>query len=178
MRTLKKLTFLVLMIINLISNGQDKFPERGTVGLSATFQGQQLGIMVPIYTETNFVLAPVLDFLYVEEGGIDLGVGLHLRYLMGESKARPFIGMNTGMIFNMPEGTTTDEFGNEVDKKNTKDFLVGLSFGGEYFFDQHFSMGIECQGNMTISGEESYRFGNPDGINFNLATVLSANIYF
>jgi hypothetical protein len=53
-----------------------------------------------------------------------------------------------------------------------------LAFGAEYFIDPRFSIGIELQGNATKSDKNSMRFGNPGNWNFNLATMVSANMYF
>jgi hypothetical protein len=40
------------------------------------------------------------------------------------------------------------------------------------------SFGVEAQGNFTKSDKNSLRYGNPDGLNFNTATMISATIYF
>jgi len=56
--------------------------------------------------------------------------------------------------------------------------LAGLNFGGEYYISEHFSVGIEAQGNLTKSDKNSGRFGNPGGVNINLATMIFATMYF
>jgi hypothetical protein len=58
------------------------------------------------------------------------------------------------------------------------DLILGPSFGGEYYFNKNFSVGIELQLNVVLSGEKSMRFSNPDGMNINTATALFATIYF
>jgi len=80
----------------------------------------------------------------------------------------PYLGLKFGALFYFPDG----------DKKSTLDFMTGVAFGGEYFFNEHFSLGIEAQGNFTISDKSSERFGNPGKTNFNLGTQVSASIYF
>jgi hypothetical protein len=58
------------------------------------------------------------------------------------------------------------------------DIIAGLGFGGDFFLDEQFSLGVELQGNFTFSDEGSMRFGNPGGINFNTASQITASIYF
>jgi hypothetical protein len=67
---------------------------------------------------------------------------------------------------------------NEIITKTQIDILGGLAFGGEYFLTDNFSFGVEAQGNLTKSDENSFRFGNPGKINFNTGTMISATIYF
>jgi len=65
-----------------------------------------------------------------------------------------------------------------IDQTTNVDIVGGLAFGAEYFIADHFSLGVEAQGNCTKSDKNSYRYGNPDGFNFNTATAVSATIYF
>jgi len=67
---------------------------------------------------------------------------------------------------------------NDTDISQKIDKFAGNGVGAEYFFDKHFSIGVEAQGNVTVSDMNSFRFGNPDGTNFNTATMVTANVYF
>jgi hypothetical protein len=58
------------------------------------------------------------------------------------------------------------------------DIIFGPCFGGEYYFSQHFSAGIELQLNIAKSGVNSMRFNNPNGTNIGTATAFYATIYF
>lgn len=174
----KLLPLSILICFNFQVFSQNILPEKGTVGLSATFQGQQLGIMLPVFLDSTIVIAPTIDFIYAEKTAIDLSAGIKFRNYSGANKVRPFWGLNLGLFYNIPQGTTYNVYGQEIDKESTTDFFAGIAGGGEYFIDQNFSIGIEVQGNMTKSNENSMRFGNPGGINFNLGTMLYANIYF
>jgi hypothetical protein len=53
-----------------------------------------------------------------------------------------------------------------------------VAFGAEYFLSDSFSFGVEAQGNLTKSDENSSRFGNPGGVNFNTGAMVSATVYF
>lgn len=173
-----RILILIFSFIYSLSICQDTLPQKGAAGLSATFQGQQLGLLIPIWTGNNFVIAPAIDFAYAESAATEIGIGIRARYYITKAKVSPYIGIGGGAIINSYETVTYNEYSSNTEKEKTFDFLVGLAFGGEYFLDEHFSFGIEAQGNMTKSDKDSYKFGNPDGINFNLATMLSATIYF
>ena len=94
------------------------------------------------------------------------------KYYFKTTGLAPFINVKFGTIFYFPSDDNT------VDDESQMDILAGIGFGAEYFFNDHFSIGVEAQGNVTFSDEDSYRFGNPDGTNFNTATAVTANVYF
>lgn len=141
-------------------------------GLTASLQGQQLGIMVPVWLGSNFTLAPALDFVYSQNIGSDLAIALVPRYYFKTEGISPFVSAKLGAAFSFP----AEE--NDVQEPTSRDYLGGLGFGAEYFFNPHFSAGVEAQANLTKSGENSYRFGNPGAVNFNTATAASFSIYF
>jgi hypothetical protein len=59
--------------------------------------------------------------------------------------------------------------------KNSK---ITLHLAVNTFFDPHFSIGVEAQMNVRSSDNDSSRFGNPGGTNFNTGSAVTANIYF
>lgn len=143
-----------------------------TIGLSGTVQAGQYGIGLPIWLDQQFVLAPTFDFKYAEKAGTDFSIGLAPRFYFRNDKIAPYLGFKGGILVNIPYEE------NEVDREKKIDYLLGIAFGGEYFLDEKFSLGVEAQGNFTKSDEDSYRFGNPKGINFNTATMIIATFYF
>ena len=142
------------------------------VGLSASIQSSQYGIMIPFWLSDKFVLAPAFDFKYVEKVTTDFSIGIVPRFYFKTEKVSPYLGFKFGAAINKPSSKNT------IDKGKTVDILAGVAFGAEYFFDKNFSVGIEAEGNFTKSDENSQRFGNPGGVNFNTATMVSATIYF
>jgi hypothetical protein len=150
------------------SNVQEDIERSRTIGISASFQGGQFDIMLPIWLSPSFVLAPIVGILHASEIGTDISFGLMPKIYLRNEKIAPFIGARIGMIANLPAST-------EVNKI---DLIGGVSFGAEYFFDPRFSIGVEAQGNITKSHANSSRFGNPGNLNFNTATALIASIYF
>jgi len=137
-------------------------------GISASIQENQLDILFPIWTGENNVIAPSIGAIYIEDSGTDLRLGLLDRVYFNATKTlKPFLGLRAGLLFSLPDGGD-----------NATDYIIGLLGGGEYFFSNHFSVGVEAQLNMSISDENSSRFGNPGGINVNTATAIYASIYF
>ena len=147
-----------------------------TLGISATLQGLQYGIVIPIWIGNKVTVGPAFQLLYAETVSTDLAVGLASKvYFKEGTKFSPYAGGKFGFISNIPEETPSPFV---PDQPATKDIYGGLSFGGEYFFHRQFSVSVEIQGNVTKSDTESHRFGNPGGIIFNTASMVAANIYF
>lgn len=143
------------------------------LGLTASMQGPQLGIMMPVWLGNSFTLAPAIDFKYAQDIGSDLAVALVPKYYFRTEGVAPFISARAGAAFSFPaEGNHLSE------QENTTDLLGGLGFGAEYFFTPRFSAGVEAQANFTKSDENSSRFGNAGALNFNTATAASISIYF
>jgi len=162
------LLITVLSLLTKLTYSQDKM----LVGLSATLQSSQFGIMVPMWLAKRFVIAPSFETKFVEKVGADISIGLVPRFYLNDEQLSPYFGLKIGTIINIPSSN------NEIDTDKKFDFIGGLAFGAEYFFNDNFSMGVEAQGNFTKSDKNSNRFGNPDGINFNTATMIIATIYF
>jgi hypothetical protein len=165
-----------MLLIALLSCGLAMFgyqPGYGqeahgpTIGLSASLQGSQFDILVPVWTSDAFSIAPAVGVLWAQEGGTDLRIGLVPRFFFSKSTFAPYVGARIGALIASPtsgEGAT--------------DWLLGLAVGGEYFLDPHFSVGVESELNMTISAEHSGRFGNPGRKNMNTAAAVMATVYF
>ncbi|MDD4597577.1 MAG: hypothetical protein PHW35_06395 [Lentimicrobiaceae bacterium] len=168
---MKKIFFFLLipaLMLSAMAHAQDKT----RIGLSGSIQGNQFGIMVPIWLGEKFVLAPAIDYSYAEKSGSDIGIGVASRLYLKKETLSPYVGVKAGVLLFRPY------FFDESDQKTTVDLLGGVAFGGEYFLSEQFSFGVEIQGNLTKSDEKSYRYGNPGGVIFNLATQVSATIYF
>ncbi len=139
-----------------------------SIGITASLQSEQLDFLIPIWTSERLVIAPNISFISAQDIGSDLSLGLTFKnYLKDIEDAVPYVAFRGGAIFGIPS-----------DGDTIADFLVGAGFGGDYFFKPKFSIGIEIQGNLSISDEGSFRFGNPGNMNFNTATALTASIYF
>lgn len=139
------------------------------IGIGANIQSSDYGIVLPIWLSNKIVLAPMIGFTSAEGNGTDYSIGLMPKYYFNTERFAPFIDLKFAAITNKPAN-------DDEDKKT--DLLIGLGVGGEYFLSPNFSFNVEAQANMTSSDEDSNRFGNPGGVNFNLGTAVGATIYF
>lgn len=117
-----------------------QYPEKGDIGLAASLQGGQTEIMVPIWVTSQITVAPLLGFTARENGANTLRVGLKSKYYtsIGEGAAT-FLGLQAAV------DNTDPEFG-----ESDSDLFLGIVGGGDYFFNHHFSIGVEGQLNFFL----------------------------
>jgi hypothetical protein len=166
---MKKINFIFVAILCIIYAMSTSAQEnKRTWGISASIQETQLDILFPIWTGENNIIAPAIGAIYIGDSGTDLRLGLLDRIFFNATEnIKPFLGLRAGVLLAMPD-----------DEDTVTDYVFGLLGGGEYFFSENFSVGVEAQLNMSISDENSGRFGNPGGTNINTATAIFATIYF
>ena len=143
MKVLKRISALCVLIVFAISATTvlaQNVPEKGTVGLSASFQGNQTNLTVPIWASDSIVIAPLLGIVHETDSFTTINLGVKPRFYraMGDDFASYF-------GFQAILQDTSPEFGDDI-----TNFLVGVNGGGEYFLDSHFSMGVEGQLNFLI----------------------------
>jgi hypothetical protein len=168
MKYFLRLSLLLFVLQSFLfqSNYSQDIPSP-KVGLSASLQDNQFDILVPIWLGSNLSIAPSIGLIWTQDAGSDLRIALVPRFYFSKSKVSPFLGGRIGLLRATPSVGT-----------GTTDWLLGLAMGGEYFLDNHFSFGIESQINLTISDQNSSRFGNPGKKNLNTATAIFATVYF
>ncbi len=161
------LVFLLLACLAAPAFG-DGDSEHFKVGLSASLQGENVDILLPIWMSDKLVIIPAVSFAYLSDAATDMAVGFALRRNVGQGDAVPFVGARFMLFILNPEGNSS----------GTTDFVFGPFAGGEYFFHDHFSIGVEAQVNIAKSDKTSLRFGHPDGTTINTATAVFATYYF
>ena len=172
-RSFFKALFPLVLVVGVVTAGvqstaqaQDEAPVR-TIGISASIQSDQSDLLFPIWINPSFVLAPAVSVLH--QGGVkdEIGLGAALRAYLRPGQTRPYLAGRFGYHHV------------KVEKGDgTSDYLFGPALGGEYFFHDHFSLGVEAQLNIVVSGEGSYWVGNPDATTINTATAAMASFYF
>lgn len=167
---MKKLSIVFFLLLMNISMMFAESPVK--VGLSGTVQGKQIGIMVPVWVNSNVALVPAIQVQYAESVGSDVVLGLAMRQYGQIEEVAPYFGLRIGTAIFTPSSDSN------IDSESRVDYIFGLALGVEYFFREHFSVGVEAQGNLSKSHKESFRFGNPDGLNFNTATMINVTVYF
>lgn len=125
------------------------YPTTGTVGLEASIQGSQNAISVPIWVTDNITISPMLGFTTRESGPSELRVGLKPRYYTSIGNgAATFVGFQAAVDYVNPEFGDSDS-----------DVLIGLLGGGDYFFNHHFSVGVEGQLNFFMNENRTVSTG-------------------
>lgn len=141
MKTATKLTLFSFFVFFFAIEGYSQNrPEKGTVGLSASFQSNQTNLMLPIWTSEDVVIAPVFGIVHESDSFTTINLGVKPRFYrsLGNNFAS-YLGFQGLLQYTSPE------VGDEI-----TNFLVGANGGGEYFFNTHFSVGVEGQLNFII----------------------------
>ncbi len=160
-------TTLLFLTVFVLTSSCFAQPEKGKVGISVSVQNTQLDFLVPIFVNDHASLSPAFGITNISDQFTDISLGLIMRYYFSKNIVSPYVGARFGALMLTPQ-----------DGDLITDFIFGPFFGGEYFFTQYFSVGIELQLNIVKSAEDSMRFDNPNGTNINTATAFIATIYF
>lgn len=166
------LSRLSVAVLNLVILVTARFavagePPQSGIGLMASLQDDQVDIIVPAWVSPNIVIAPAVRLVSITNGYSDIGIGGIVRIYKREGIVSPYISARgMALIFspNRGDGWT--------------DILFGGAIGGDYFLEQHLSIGVEAQVNATVSADTSTRFGNPGGTNINSGMGIFAAMYF
>jgi hypothetical protein len=164
----------IILVFSLIASAfldfayaQDSYKR--TVGLAANIQQSDVGIQIPIWIENKITIAPFVSAKYISAAGTDYTFGVIPKFYINMDKLSPYIGLKFGVLMANP----SDQY-----QESTADYVGGIAFGGDYFFDPRFSIGVEAQLNISESDENSSRFGNNGGSIINTGMAVTASVYF
>lgn len=143
MKIVTKLSLLLITLfcISSMAYAQDR-PGEGSVGLSASIQSGQTNLQIPIWLTDNVTIAPVFGMSHQEDAFTSLNIGVAPRFYQD-------LGNDFGSYFGA-QGIL-QHTSNEINDDEENDILLGVTGGGEYFLDEHFSMGVEGQLNLFIN---------------------------
>lgn len=161
MKTITRLLALCLFLFcSAITAHSQNIPEEGSVGLSASFQGNQTNLMVPIWATEDIVIAPLFGIVHEAENFTSFNLGVKPRFYrsMGSNFANYF-GFQ-GILQH-----TSPEIGDD-----RTDFVLGVNGGGEYYLNNRFSLGIEGQLNWLLRDSNENRLST--------GVALTGSYYF
>jgi hypothetical protein len=166
---LKRLMVLISIFVSLIGSiaSADDGNNLGKAGIAVSLQGRQLDIIIPYWISDIVVISPSIYLIHVNEVANEIGIGVGIRNNFPKGGAYPYIGARFGALILKPEGS-----------KHITDYIGSVVVGGERFFGDNFSAGVEAQLNIAKSDVHSSRFGNPNRFNINTATTIYATFYF
>jgi len=167
----------VLMVVVLTAGAAGSVRaggEKGQAGISLTAAEVTPMFMGRFWVSDNVTLEPELGITQVSLGDSDdgdatrfipgLGLAFHLR---PGQEFRPYFGFR----FNFDMLSANDE--------TYTDVAMGLVFGGEYFFDRHFSVSGEYQMAIVMTDEDiSPSFFPIDATIMQSTQLLGVNFYF
>jgi len=173
MRIRKQLIALPLLVFLVLSlhgfatvHGQEDQTRK--FGLTASVQGGQTAILVPIWVGDATTIAPGFSFNFVENGStfgtdlIQLGLLLAPRFYIDMPRVAPYFTIRGGVLFNFI--SVFNDF---------TDIFLGIGFGGEYFLNPKFSFGVEAQLTGFVTDISGGRF-----VQISTSAGVHANVYF
>ncbi len=136
----------VLLIISTTAFAQNR-PTDSRFGLTASFQGNQTNLQIPIWLNDNLTIAPVFGINHQQDSFTSINLGIAPRFYQDlGSDFATYLGARGILQRTSPE----------VGPEDT-DFLLGATGGGEYFLGSHFSLGVEAQLNFLINDNGNNR---------------------
>ncbi|MCW9709082.1 hypothetical protein [Fodinibius salsisoli] len=158
----KRLVLIAVLFLATTSSFAQSRPDEGTVGLSASVQSSQTNIKVPIWVSEDIVIAPLVGLTHQDDNFTSINLGINPRFYqsLGNDFAT-YIGVQ-GILQNTSYDSDVDD--------DDSDFLIGATGGGEYFLDEHFSLGVEGQLNFLLD--------DSDNNSIFTATALTGTFYF
>jgi hypothetical protein len=126
-------------------------------------------------------LSPRLGVIYQTKSLKEITLGLSAKYYPVKKTVSPFIAFNLGALYYERAGQYVSMAGEIIPLQNSvsgfTDFTFGPGFGGEYFINENFSVGIEGQLNFTAATQKSFQY-SPGTLNFSTAALIYATVYF
>ncbi|HLR76840.1 MAG TPA: hypothetical protein VK106_04220 [Balneolaceae bacterium] len=146
---MQKITKLSLLILFITFSANTVFsqdiPDEGSVGITASFQGNQTNIMLPIWVSNHVVVAPLVGLEHRQDNYTTVNIGIKPRFYQS-------LGYNFASYFGLAGlvNHTSPDAGD-----NTTNFIIGINGGGEYYLSEHFGVGVEAQLNFLIADESN-----------------------
>lgn len=153
-------TILLLLTAAAAPGVAQNRPAEGSIGLSASVQGNQTSLLVPIWASDDLVVAPVVGIVHEQDSFTSFNIGVKPRFYRNlGSNFASYLGFQ-GLIQH-----TSPDVGDDI-----TDIVLGANGGGEYFLDDHFSLGVEGQLNYLLRDGNSNRIAT--------GAAVSATYYF
>ena len=138
--------FFAITLLSTTAFAQER-PTQSTFGLTASIQGNQTNLQVPIWLNDNVTIAPIFGINHQQDNFTSINLGVTPRFYqdMGSDFAT-YLGARGILQRTSPEVGPEDS-----------DFLLGATGGGEYFLNGRFSLGVEAQLNFLVNDNGSDR---------------------
>ncbi len=152
---------LFLTVCSTAVKAQEQQATR-SFGLSASLQGGQTLVLVPIWFGDKITVAPGVGLQYSENVSTNIALFLVPKLYLDMRRVAPYISGTIGLMRNDPNVGTA-----------VNNLQVGIGFGGEYFVNAKFSFGVEAQLNALIND-----LSGTSTMGLNTGAAASASVYF
>lgn len=152
---------LFLAVFSSSLRAQDRQVTR-SFGLSASLQGGQTAVLVPIWFGNKITVAPGAGLQYTENVSTNISLFLVPKLYFDMKRVAPYLSGTIGLMRSDPNAGTA-----------TNNLMLGIGFGGEYFVNAKFSFAVEAQVNgfvNDISGTSS--------MSASTGAAATATVYF
>ena len=153
---------LALVMFASLNSGYAQEEMTRKFGLTASLQGGQTTILVPLWLGDRLTVAPGFSLLWVDGGTTNIGLMVTPRLYFDMNRIAPYISGTVGVMLNMPNGGG-----------DTTSLILGIGLGGEYFINPKFSMGVEARLNGAVAD-----ISGANNLSMTTATAVLANVYF
>jgi len=180
-----KKTFLViaLMVLTTIGYSQD-YPGKGKLGLGIDGINTSPNFLLKYFFSDNVagqvIVGTDLDFPGGDDvagktkvNGTTFRGGLSCVYHFTKKRISPYLGVEG--IYQYKKESGYYDIGSEPDAKSS--LTAGIIFGGEFFIDKNFSLGIKESVNADIGFKRDIPVEKSD-FKIGTSTVLTARYYF
>lgn len=167
MKNCRRMTAVLCAIVLLAlanwprtAHAQERQIKR-TWGVSTYLQTAPINLVIPIWITQQVVLAPLVNFNYLENSATTIGGGLALRIYPVMERVAPYWGVRAQAATVIPSGPGGSATG----------YAAAIYFGGEFFINPKFSLGVEPGVTVALPP-----YSGP--INVTTATVMVATVHF
>ena len=180
-----KKTFLIiaLMVFTTIGFSQD-YTGKGKIGLGIDGISTSPNLLVKYFLTDKIagqvIVGTDLDFPggddvagMTKENGTTFRGGLSFVYHFTKKRISPYVGVEG--IYQYKKESGYYVIGSEPDGKNS--VTAGIIFGGEFFIDKNFSLGIKESVNADIGFKRDIPV-EKSNVKIGTSTVLTARYYF
>ena len=179
----KTLLIIAIFVISSIGFSQD-FPGKGKLGLGIDGINKSPNFLVKYFFSDKVagqvIVGTDLDF----PGGDDIAGktkvngttfrgGLSVLYHFTKTRVSPYVGVEG--VYQYKKESGYFDIGSEPDAKSS--LTTGIVFGGEFFIDKNFSLGIKESVNADIGFKRDIPV-EKSNVKIGTNTVLTARYYF
>jgi hypothetical protein len=166
----KRIIVIAVLVLTTIQiTAQESRGGKIGIGYNGNFTTQNSDLAMSFWFGDKFTFEPQVGFRYVDienNSGTNWRIGLGVLFRLNEMIISPYVGLR------FKDNLVTNS------EKTYSDLVFSGVFGGEYFFSEWFSTGIEMKLNYVKTDDEfSPTYGIAEASIFETEQVLNLRVY-